>query len=159
MKDTWTGARKKRRERLKNEKNMIPESNNESKHGCANDEDDTEIVEKNSIPETNSSKSPDEAMKIISGAKSKIKESCPKNDYCRQYVLNEKRKLPSHDAEIPQKKLKTDENETGTQNYTLKALLSAKSIQNKIELQILYESGKKEAPQQIMQFLKNNLSP
>lgn len=160
VEDTWTGARKKRRERLKNEKNVTAESNNESKNGCANDQDSTETAEKNSVAETDSvsSKATDEAMKIISGAKSKIKESCPKTDYCRQYVLNEKRKLPLDEAEIPSKKVKTDESETLTHNYTLKALLSAKSIQNKIELQILYESGKKEAPQQIIQFLKNNLS-
>lgn len=153
--DTWTGARKKRRERLKNEKNEKAESNSENKNDTANDQDTPKTVENNPGNETDST---NEAIKILSCIKSKIKESCPKNDYCRQYVLNEKRKLSSDESEIPSKKVKTDENETFSSNYILKALLSAKSIQNKIELQILYESGKKEAPQQILQFLKNNLT-
>lgn len=157
MEDTWTGARKMRRERLKNEKNVAAESNKESGAICTTAVDIDETAESESV-NADSIKLTRKDIKRLSSARPRLRGSCPKNDYCRQYMLSEKRKLSPDDTESSTKRIKVEDDETSTQNYILKALLSVKSIQNKIELQILYESGQKLAPHEILQFLKNNLS-
>lgn len=67
-----------------------------------------------------------------------------------------KRSLEDDETSSVKKKLKvTDE---GPRQPVIEALLSLHSAKNNnIDLQITYINGLKEAPQQLMQYLKNNL--
>ncbi len=147
--NTWTGLRKKRREQHRNKP--------------TNDDDNAEKIVSEDNSRSNMSQNADDLFRNslnLDVKQQKVKESCPKTNYCRLYALNEKRKADSAD-DVPSKKSKTDNDdipESTDHECVIKALFHIKNVNGKIELQILYESGKKDAPQQILQFFKNNLN-
>lgn len=84
-------------------------------------------------------------------------------DTCTEKTIGDaiKRKLSDDFTGEPCKKRKYENTESECceeeEKSILGALLSVKRLGRVIQLQILYEYGERDCPQQILQYLKNNL--
>lgn len=110
---------------------------------CKNNENDSTL---NSIPSTISSntKITNDCNMVSQKSKRKLKIS-----YDEDYGYS--KKIKRENIHVSDKK--------NTDSPLLQALFSIRNLKNnKLQLQILYECGEKNAAQQILQFFKNNLS-